>query len=184
MKSHPWHDVETGIEAPSTVNAIIEISRGSKAKYEVDKATGLLRLDRVLHAAFFYPINYGFIPQTYAGDGDPLDILVLSQVDIQPLSIVTAKVIGVMRMIDQGMDDKIIAVCANDISVAHIGSLDELPPHLMSEIRHFFEQYKKLEHTEVVVDQFMDKEKAFEIINQSIFDYKKDILPGLTRPQS
>ncbi|GBL35441.1 inorganic pyrophosphatase [Filimonas sp.] len=95
------------------------------------------------------------------------------------MSIVTAHVIGVMRMIDKGMDDKIIAVCANDISVSHITSLDELPPHLMSEIRHFFEQYKKLEHTEVVVEEFMDKEKAFEIITQSILDYKKDILPDI-----
>ncbi len=179
MNNHPWHDVEIGEYAPATVNAIIEISRGSKAKYEVDKTTGLLRLDRVLHTAFYYPINYGFIPQTYAGDGDPLDILVLSQVDIQPLSIVTAHVIGVMRMIDKGIDDKIIAVCANDISVSHIKSLDELPPHLMSEIRHFFEEYKKLEHTEVVVEEFMNQAKAFEIIEQNILDYKREILPAL-----
>jgi len=179
MKNHPWHDVETGIHAPENVNAIIEISRGSKAKYEVDKPTGLLRLDRVLHAAFYYPINYGFIPQTYAGDGDPLDILVLSQIDFEPLSIVTASVIGVMRMIDKGTDDKIIAVCTNDISVNNITSLEELPPHLMSEIRHFFEQYKKLEHTEVEVDQFMGKEEAYEIIRESMESYKKDILPTL-----
>lgn len=179
MNNHPWHDVHIGDNAPEVVNAIIEISRGSKAKYEVDKPTGLLRLDRVLHAAFYYPINYGFIPQTYAGDGDPLDILVLSQIDFQPLSIVTAKVIGVMRMIDNGEDDKIIAVCANDISVSHINSLQELPPHLMSEIKHFFEQYKKLEHTEVVVDQFFDKAKAMEIIERNTQDYKNDILPGL-----
>ncbi len=180
MKNHPWHHVHYGEQAPQTVQAIIEINRGSKAKYEVDKATGLLRLDRVLHAAFYYPINYGFIPQTYAGDGDPLDILVLSQIDIEPLSIVTANVIGVMRMMDKGMDDKIIAVCANDISVNHMTSLEELPPHLMSEIKHFFEQYKKLEYTEVVVDEFMDKEKAYEIILQSIEDYKHDILPTVS----
>lgn len=179
MKNHPWHDVPVGNHAPQTVNAIIEISRGSKAKYEVDKPTGLLRLDRVLHAAFYYPINYGFIPQTYAGDGDPLDILVLSQIDIEPLSIVTAKVIGVMRMIDKGMDDKIIAVCANDISVSHINALAELPPHLMSEIKHFFEQYKKLEHSEVVVDEFFDAQKAYSIIEESIALYKQDILPSL-----
>lgn len=179
QNNHPWHSVEIGEQAPSIVNAIVEISRGSKAKYEVDKATGLLRLDRVLHAAFYYPINYGFIPRTYAGDGDPLDILVLSQIDIEPLSIVTAKVIGVMRMIDKGLDDKIIAVCANDIAVSHINSLSELPPHLMAEIRHFFEEYKKLEHSSVVVDEFMDKAEAERIILQSIEDYSKDILPGL-----
>ena len=171
-KNHPWHDISFGDESPQIVQAIIEISRGSKAKYEVDKESGLLKLDRVLHAAFYYPINYGFIPKTYAGDNDPLDILVLSQIDFEPLSIVTAKVIGVMRMIDKGIDDKIIAVCQNDISVSHINSLEELPPHLMSEIKHFFEQYKKLEQTSVKVDEFYGKEKAYEIINESILDYK------------
>ena len=171
-KNHPWHDISFGDESPQIVQAIIEISRGSKAKYEVDKESGLLKLDRVLHAAFYYPINYGFIPKTYAGDNDPLDILVLSQIDFEPLSIVTAKVIGVMRMIDKGIDDKIIAVCQNDISVSHINSLEELPPHLMSEIKHFFEQYKKLEQTTVKVDEFYGKEKAYEIINESILEYK------------
>jgi inorganic pyrophosphatase len=170
-KNHPWHDISVGDKSPKIVNAIIEISRGSKAKYEVDKESGLLKLDRVLHAAFYYPINYGFIPKTFAGDNDPLDILVLSQIDFEPLSIVSAKVIGVMRMIDKGIDDKIIAVCQNDISVSHINSLEELPPHLMSEIKHFFEQYKKLEQTTVKVDEFYGKEKAYEIINESIIDY-------------
>jgi inorganic pyrophosphatase len=170
-KNHPWHDISFGEESPQIVQAIIEISRGSKAKYEVDKESGLLKLDRVLHAAFYYPINYGFIPKTFAGDNDPLDILVLSQIDFEPLSIVSAKVIGVMRMIDKGIDDKIIAVCQNDISVSHINSLEELPPHLMSEIKHFFEQYKKLEQTTVKVDEFYGKEKAYEIINESIIDY-------------
>jgi inorganic pyrophosphatase len=171
-KNHPWHDISFGEESPQIVQAIIEISRGSKAKYEVDKESGLLKLDRVLHAAFYYPINYGFIPKTFAGDNDPLDILVLSQIDFEPLSIVSAKVIGVMRMIDKGIDDKIIAVCQNDISVSHINSLEELPPHLMSEIKHFFEQYKKLEQTTVKVDEFYGKEKAYEIINESIIEYK------------
>ena len=170
-KNHPWHDISFGEESPQIVQAIIEISRGSKAKYEVDKESGLLKLDRVLHAAFYYPINYGFIPKTFAGDNDPLDILVLSQIDFEPLSIVSAKVIGVMRMIDKGIDDKIIAVCQNDISVSHINSLEELPPHLMSEIKHFFEQYKKLEQTTVKVDEFYGKEKAYEIINESIVEY-------------
>jgi inorganic pyrophosphatase len=178
MNNHPWHDVSRGQKNPGIVNAIIEISRGSKAKYEVDKETGLLKLDRVLHAAFYYPINYGFIPQTYAGDQDPLDILVLSQIDIEPLSIVSAKVIGVMRMLDKGVDDKIIAVAEHDISVNNITSLDELPPHLMSEIKHFFEQYKKLEHTEVVVDNFFDTKKAIEIINESFIAYDTQIKPN------
>lgn len=180
MKNHPWHDVNIGPNCPHEINAIIEISRGSRAKYEVDKATGLLRLDRVLYTAFYYPINYGFIPQTYAGDGDPLDILVLSQIDIEPLSIVTAKVVGVMRMHDKGVDDKIIAVCSNDISVDHINELSELPPHLTHELKHFFQHYKQLEgRNNPEIDQFYDKPKALEIIQEAQAAYIKDILPTL-----
>jgi len=180
MSNHPWHDVPFGDENPQTVNAIIEISRGSRAKYEVDKQTGLLRLDRVLNTAFYYPVNYGFIPQTYAGDGDPLDILVLSQIDFEPLSIVRAQVIGVMRMIDKGEDDKIIAVCADDISVNHIHNMDELPPHFIHELKHFFLRYKELEHqSDVVIDEFMPKEKALEIIKDAVLFYQKDIVPQL-----
>ena len=180
MKNHPWHDVPYGNEHPQTVNAIIEISRGSKAKYEVDKETGLLRLDRVLNTAFYYPINYGFIPQTYAGDGDPLDILVLSQIDFEPLSIVRAQVIGVMRMIDKGEDDKIIAVCADDMSVNHIHTMDELPPHFLHEMKHFFLRYKELEQkSDVVVDEFYNRDKAIEIIKDSILKYQKEIVPTL-----
>jgi inorganic pyrophosphatase len=179
MKNHPWHNVPFGAEAPQIVNAIIEISRGSKAKYEVDKATGLLRLDRVLSTSFMYPINYGFIPQTYAGDGDPLDILVLSQIDMEPLSIVTAKVIGVLRMQDKGIDDKIIAVCAHDKSVNHYNNLSELSAHYIAEIKHFFTRYKELENAYVVVNEFLEREQACEIIEQAIADYQKDILPTL-----
>ncbi len=179
MKNHPWHHVHYGKEAPQIVEAIIEISKGSKAKYEVDKATGLLRLDRVLHTAFYYPINYGFIPQTFAGDGDPLDILVLSEVNIEPLCITTAKVIGVMRMEDKGADDKIIAVCANDASVNHYNDINELPPHFILELKHFFMRYKELENKTVKVEDFFGKEKAFEIIEEAINSYKKDILPNL-----
>jgi inorganic pyrophosphatase len=180
MSNHPWHDVPFGDENPQTVNAIIEISRGSRAKYEVDKQTGLLRLDRVLNTAFYYPVNYGFIPQTYAGDGDPLDILVLSQIDFEPLSIVRAQVIGVMRMIDKGEDDKIIAVCADDMSVNHIHNMDELPPHFIHELKHFFLRYKELEHQSyVVIDEFMPKEKALEIIKDAVLLYQKDIVPIL-----
>jgi inorganic pyrophosphatase len=171
--THPWHKVSFGNEAPHIVQAIVEISRGSKAKYEVDKETGLLRLDRVLHTAFYYPINYGFIPQTLAGDGDPLDILVLSQVDIEPLSIVTAKVIGVMRMTDKGADDKIISVAAHDASVNHFNNLNELPQHFLDELKHFFMRYKELEKKEfVVVDEWCEKPKAEEIIKESIEMYK------------
>jgi inorganic pyrophosphatase len=179
MINHPWHNISYGAKAPHEVQAIVEISKGSKAKYEVDKQSGLLRLDRVLYTAFYYPINYGFIPQTYAGDGDPLDILVLCQADIEPLCIVNCKVIGVMRMIDKGADDKIIAVCANDASVNQYNDISELPQHLLQEIKHFFMRYKELENatTEPVsIEDFHGREKAYEIIQEAIEDYKRDIL--------
>lgn len=175
MNNHPWHHIHFGKDAPQIVTAIIEISQGTKAKYEVDKESGLLKLDRVLHTAFYYPVNYGFIPQTYAGDQDPLDILVMSQISIQPLSMVRAKVIGVIRMEDKGIDDKIISVCADDIAVAHIDSLDMLPPNMLSEIRHFFEQYKKFENAQPILEESYDKYKAYEIILESIELYKSTI---------
>jgi inorganic pyrophosphatase len=173
MQTHPWHQVHYGDEAPQTVTALIEIPRGSRAKYEVDKSTGLLRLDRVLYSAVYYPANYGFIPQTYAGDNDPLDILVLSQIDLQPLSILKAKVIGVLRMKDNdAIDDKILAVAANDMSVSHINDIDQLPKHFLKELRHFFEEYSKLESNEVVkVAEILSAESAYQIINDAIADY-------------
>ncbi len=179
MKNHPWHNIHFGKDAPATVQAIIEISRGSKAKYEVDKVSGLLRLDRVLSTSFMYPINYGFIPQTYAGDGDPLDILVWSQIDIEPLSIVEAKVLGVLRMQDKGNDDKIIAVCASDPTVNHFDNLEDLPQHFLQEIRHFFIRYKELENAKVEVEALMPKSTAHQIIEEAINDYTKVILPTI-----
>ena len=129
-------------------------------------------LDRVLYSAVYYPANYGFIPQTYCDDGDPLDILVLSQIDLVPMCLVNAKVIGVMIMLDGGeADDKIIAVAENDRSVSHINDISELPEHFIREMRAFFEDYKKLEHKEVVVEDFQDREVAFEIVQKAIQDY-------------
>lgn len=171
--AHPWHGVETGDNAPRIVNAIIEIPQGSRAKYEIDKESGLLKLDRVIYSSFYYPMNYGFIPRTYGDDKDPLDILVLSSINVQPLCIVEAKVIGVMQMIDNGEgDDKIIAVANNDISVAHINNIEEMPAHFFKEIRQFFEDYKKLENKEVRVDAFGDKAKALGIIESAIVNYR------------
>src|SRR5947209_1814491 len=122
---NPWHDVQIGDGTPDIVRAIIEIPRGSRAKYELDKESGLLKLDRVLYSSVHYPANYGFIPRTLGDDHDPLDILVLSQIEIQPLCIVLAKVIGVMRMVDSGEgDDKVLAVAADDISVNYIDSIE------------------------------------------------------------
>jgi inorganic pyrophosphatase len=174
---HPWHDVSTGDNAPQLVNGIIEIPQGTKAKYEVDKKTGLLRLDRVLYSAVFYPCNYGFIPQTLCGDGDPLDILVISSVSMERLSLVEAKVIGVMRMTDEGApDDKIIAVPKSDIYVAHIDSIEDLPPHTLPEIKRFFEDYQILEGQKVTVDGFFGKEKAYEILLANITAYQDKFL--------
>jgi inorganic pyrophosphatase len=169
---NPWHDVQIGNESPNIVKAIVEIPRGSRAKYELDKESGLLKLDRVLYSSVHYPANYGFIPRTLGDDHDPLDILVLSQIEIQPLCIVRAKVIGVMRMIDSGEgDDKVLAVAADDISVNYIDSIEQLPPHFNSELRHFFEEYKRLENKTVLVEDFQPAELAKDIILKAINQY-------------
>src|SRR6266545_2909801 len=148
---HPWHDTyvdETQIA--TAFPAIIEIPKGSTNKYELDKETGLLRLDRVLYSAVYYPADYGFIPRTYCDDGDPLDVLVLGQEPVHPLTMMFVRPIGVMHMRDQGKaDDKVLAVSANDPFVNHIHELDDAPPHAMAEIRRFFLDYKVLEEKEV-----------------------------------
>lgn len=171
---NPWHNVSPGNNLPETVNGIIEIPKGTRAKYELDKESGLLRLDRVLYSSVYYPANYGFIPQSYCDDNDPLDILILSQIDIVPMCIVPAKVIGVMRMLDNGeADDKIIAVAVGDPSVSHINDISELPQHFISELRNFFEDYKKLENKTVVVEEFFDRNTAIEILQDSFKMYQE-----------
>ncbi len=173
-KMNPWHKVPVGDEAPDVVNGIIEIPQNTRAKYELDKETGLLKMDRVIYSSMYYPHNYGFIPQTYCDDQDPLDILVLSKISIVPMCLVEAKVIGVMRMLDGGeMDDKIIAVANNDMSVQHFNDISELPAHYIKEMRNFFEDYKKLENKTVAVEDFQNAEIAKEILEQSIKDYKE-----------
>jgi len=175
---NPWHSVEVGDRAPDLVNSIIEIPQGSRAKYELHKPSGLLQLDRVLYSSVFYPHNYGFIPQTLAEDDDPLDILVLSKINVVPLCIVTAKVIGVMRMIDQGKpDDKIIAVAEHDMSVRHYNDISELNHYYTKEMRGFFEDYKKLENKEVRVEEFQDREVAISIVVDSIKRYHAKLAP-------
>jgi inorganic pyrophosphatase len=174
---HPWHGTEYGDDAPKIVNAIIEIPKGSRAKYEIDKTTGLLKLDRVIYSSFHYPVNYGFIPKTLGEDKDPLDILVLSSISVQAVCLVESKVIGVMQMIDSGdADDKIIAVANNDPSVNYINKLQDLPMHFFAELRNFFEEYKKLEKKTVVVDEFQEKDKAYQIINEAIVRYSEMFL--------
>src|SRR5215204_7515887 len=144
---HPWHGASFGTKAPNVVKAIIEISQGSRTKYEIDKETGLLKLDRVIYSSFHYQVNYGFIPQTLGLDGDPLDILVLCSESIQPLCLVEATVIGNMQMIDNGeRDDKIIAVATRDPSVNNITNINELNDHFFAVLKNYFEQYKVLEN--------------------------------------
>lgn len=173
-KFNAWHDVSPGFNTSDIVNGIIEIPKGTRAKYELDKESGLLRLDRVLFSSVYYPANYGFIPQSYCDDKDPLDILILSQIDVVPMCIVPAKVIGVMRMLDNGeADDKIIAVAAGDPSVSHINHISELPTHFISEMRSFFEDYKKLEKKTVVVEDFLDKNTALSILKESLIMYQE-----------
>jgi len=170
---HPWHGAHYGDKAPQVVNALIEIPQGSRAKYEIDKPTGLLKLDRVIFSSFHYPVNYGFIPQTLGQDGDPLDILVICSESIQPLCLVEATVIGNMQMIDNGEhDDKIIAVATKDPGVNYITDLAALPKHFITVLRNFFEQYKVLENKKVEIDEFQDKAAAYGVIVDAIAFYK------------
>jgi inorganic pyrophosphatase len=180
MVQHPWHEVRIGTNPPEHLNAIIEIPRGSRAKYEIDKESGLIKLDRVIYASMYYPLNYGFIPQTLGEDHDPLDIVVLTQVSVVPRCLIPSKVIGVMRMIDRGeADDKIIAVAEQDASVSHIRDVSELPEFFRIELKHFFENYKTLENKKVVVDEFLGKDHAYPIIERSIQYYKDNFKNGV-----
>jgi len=165
---HPVHDIEVPPDIAAFVPTVIEIPRGSHMKYEVDKPTGLLRLDRVLYSAVFYPANYGFIPRTHAEDGDPLDILVLMQEPVEPLTIVRARAIGGLRMTDdKGGDDKIVAVCIDDPAVAHYTATSEVPPHVMRELDRFFRDYKTLEGKHSEVGELYGKDEALAVIRRS-----------------
>lgn len=172
---HPWHSWSSGKEAPKFINAVIEIQTGSKAKYELDKETGFLRLDRILASNLSYPFHYGFIPQTYCEDNDPLDVLVVCSEALLPLSIVETRVIGAVEMIDAGeRDDKIIGVAKNDPFMKNIKSLNDLPKATLDQIKHFFEEYKKPEGKQVIINKFLNQEDACELIDQSIELYKKN----------
>ena len=167
-----WHDIDPAEITPEDFTAVVEIPRGSSCKYELDKKTGLVRLDRVLYTATHYPANYGFIPRTLADDGDPLDVLVLCTESLYPLTLVRVAPIGAMRMIDSGkLDDKIIAVPFSDPTYLGVKSMDELPPHVLAEIRHFFTVYKQLENKQTAVREMFSREEAVEIIRTCIRQY-------------
>ncbi|MBX3159344.1 MAG: inorganic diphosphatase [Deltaproteobacteria bacterium] len=173
---HPVHDIEVPADIAAFVPAVVEIPRGSHLKYEIDKPTGLLRLDRVLYSAVFYPANYGFIPRTHADDGDPLDILVLMQEPVEPLTIVRCRPLGGMRMVDEhGGDDKIIGVCIDDPAYAHYRTVKALPPHILVELDRFFRDYKVLEGKQEHVDvgAMYDLEEALEVIDRSRSAYDR-----------
>jgi inorganic pyrophosphatase len=183
---HPWHDTYVDESVIATdFPVVIEIPKGSKNKYELDKETGLLRLDRVLYSAVHYPADYGFIPRTYCDDGDPLDALVLGQEPVYPLTIVQARAIGVMRMRDdKGIDDKILAVSVRDPAFADYTDKSQLPGHLLREVRRFFQDYKVLENKQVVVEDLLGPAEAIGIINEALALYRSLRRGELTKAHS
>lgn len=168
-----WHDIDKERIGERSFEALIEIPRGSKAKYELDKKTGLLRLDRILYTSTVYPANYGFIPKTLADDGDPLDVLVLGADAIYPMTLVTCFPIGVIKMVDGGeLDEKIIAIPEGDPTYKDYYDIKELPKHVFDEMMHFFEVYKSLEHKETAVKEICHRDEAMDIIRRCIKSYK------------
>lgn len=175
---NPWHDVELGDHIEDHFRVVIEIPKGSKLKYELDKKTGMLRLDRVLYSAVHYPANYGFLPQTFCGDGDPLDALVLGQEPVVPLCVLRARAIGVLTMSDdKGKDDKIIAVHVDDPEYADYHDLAELPRHRLKEVERFFLDYKILENKAVNVEQMRGRSEADRVIHEAVQLYQRTIAP-------
>uniref|UniRef100_A0A0E0M7I9 Soluble inorganic pyrophosphatase n=1 Tax=Oryza punctata TaxID=4537 RepID=A0A0E0M7I9_ORYPU len=173
VAAHSWHDLEIGPGAPQVFNVVVEITKGSKVKYELDKKTGMIKVDRVLYSSVVYPHNYGFIPRTLCEDGDPMDVLVLMQVSMELLKF--------LFMLSGEKDDKIIAVCVDDPEFRHFNDLKELSPHRLAEIRRFFEDYKKNENKEVAVNDFLPPATAQEAIKYSMDLYAEYILHSLRR---
>src|SRR5215211_2856573 len=174
--AHPWHDVPIGDAVPEEFTALIEIPKGSKVKYELDKETGLLKVDRILYSSVIYPANYGFIPRTLGDDDDPLDVLVLMQEEIQPLSILRARPIGMMHMVDEGQDDeKIICIHLDDPEYRSYERFEELPEHRITELQRFFQDYKVLEGKEVDVGDVSSPEEAVEAVRHSMELYDKHV---------
>ena len=171
---HPRYDVPIGEKAPEEFTALIEIPKGSRVKYELDKETGLLKVDRILYSAVIYPANYGFIPRTLGDDGDPLDVLVLMQEPVQLLSLLSARPIGMMHMVDEGeSDEKIICVHLDDPEYRSYEHHSELPEHRLSELQRFFQDYKVLEGKEVDVGDFSDPQVAKDAVAHAIRLYEE-----------
>jgi len=169
-----WHDIDPKRITPEDFICVIEISEGSKKKYELDKETGFIILDRILHTSTHYPANYGFIPRTYGDDGDPLDVLLLCSESLEPLTLARAYPIGVITMLDGGHnDEKIIAIPTGDPTYNSYTDINQLPLHIFNEMKHFFEVYKNLEHKDTAVNEVMGKEKAIEVISAAINNYNK-----------
>ena len=180
---NPWHDVAIGEDPDHLFHCVIEVPSGSKNKYELDKSTGLLRLDRVLYSAVHYHANYGFIPRTYCEDGDPLDVLVLCQEQVVPLCIMRGRPIGVIAMTDEeGEDDKIIAVAVDDPEFSHCNDVKELPPHRLREIQQFLRDYKSLEGKVAKVGPLQGATKARRVIRGAMELYRQRIYPTLGVP--
>src|ERR1700683_1837124 len=166
---HPWHNLSPGENLPREFNAVIEIPLGSNVKDEIDKESGMIRVDRILYSAVFYPANYGFIPQTLAEDGDPLDVLVLCQEAVEPLTIIEARTVGLMTMVDSGhKDHKIIAVATSDPEFSDYHTISEIPTHRLTMLRRFFQDYKQLEGKAVEVDEILAPKAAYPVIDPAL----------------
>jgi len=176
--AHAWHDVPVGSDSPDIFNAVIEIPQGCKVKYELDKDTGMLRVDRMLYSSVVYPANYGFIPRTYADDGDPIDVLVFAQEAVDPLSILRARAIGMMSMVDDEEEDaKLICIHMDDPAFNDYWHIKELPDHRLRELKRFFQDYKKLEDKDVRVQDFFGPDRAKTVLLDSIEQYNEHIRP-------
>jgi len=174
--THPWHDVPIGEDAPDEFSVVIEVSKGSKVKYEIDKDTGLLQVDRILYSSVVYPENYGFIPQTLADDDDPLDVIVLMQEPVQPMSLLEVRPIGMLPMVDEGENDEnIICVHVEDPQYMAFNNVNEFPEHRLNEIKQFFKEYKNLEDKEVEVGEIKGPDEAKEYIQRAIDLYKEKV---------
>ncbi len=174
--AHPWHDLPNNPDtAHQAVNVVIEIPRGSRVKYELDKPTGMLRVDRILYSAVHYPANYGFIPRSYCADGDPLDILVLGNEPVVPLAMMQARPIGVLHMEDEGKaDDKVVGVHIHDPAYDEIVDIDQLPAHTFKEIERFFQDYKALENKSVIVEELRGAQEAVQVVRDALALYRTE----------